>query len=278
MTKCLMHLVALGFPKEENMQPLRPWPYARVSAHRGAGTMAPENTLEGFRAGLHFGFHAFETDAMLAKDGVPVLMHDEHFGRTIHDTRSVPELTSQEIRCLDAGSWFAPQYTGVPPAGFEQAVRWCRANHVWLNIELKPAKGAELETGRTVGRLTQSLYADLIKPEGGTQVGIVPDVPLFSSFKPEALRGALEVAPDIPRGFLIDPIPENWREVLTEMKCVSLHCNHKRIDEAFVREVKSLGYWVFCYTVNDPHRALELFSWGVDGFCTNRLDLIHSSI
>ena len=109
------------------MQSVHPWPYARVSAHRGAGTMAPENTLEGFRAGLHHGFHAFETDAMLAKDGIPVLMHDERFGRTIRDTRSVPELTSLEIRSLDAGSWFAPQYTGVPPAGFEQAVRWCRA-------------------------------------------------------------------------------------------------------------------------------------------------------
>ena len=65
------------------MQSVHPWPYARVSAHRGAGTMAPENTLEGFRAGLHHGFHAFETDAMLAKDGIPVLMHDERFGRTI---------------------------------------------------------------------------------------------------------------------------------------------------------------------------------------------------
>ena len=100
------------------MQSVHPWPYARVSAHRGAGTMAPENTLEGFRAGLHHGFHAFETDAMLAKDGIPVLMHDERFGRTIRGTRSVPELTSLEIRSLDAGSWFAPQYTGVPPAGF----------------------------------------------------------------------------------------------------------------------------------------------------------------
>ena len=47
------------------------WPFARVTAHRGAGTMAPENTLEGFRAGLRWGFRAFETDAMLAKDGVP---------------------------------------------------------------------------------------------------------------------------------------------------------------------------------------------------------------
>ena len=156
------------------MQSVHPWPYARVSAHRGAGTMAPENTLEGFRAGLHHGFHAFETDAMLAKDGVPVLMHDERFGRTIRDTRSVPELTSLEIRSLDAGSWFAPQYTGVPPAGFEQAVRWCRANRVWLNIEIKPAKGAELETGRVVGRLTGELYAARGRVGGATQAGVVP--------------------------------------------------------------------------------------------------------
>ena len=76
------------------MQSVHPWPYARVSAHRGAGTMAPENTLEGFRAGLHHGFHAFETDAMLAKDGIPVLMHDERFGRTIERV-SVDEFIRQ---------------------------------------------------------------------------------------------------------------------------------------------------------------------------------------
>lgn len=144
------------------MQSVHPWPYARVSAHRGAGTMAPENTLEGFRAGLHHGFHAFETDAMLAKDGVPVLMHDERFGRTIRDTRSVPELTSLEIRSLDAGSWFAPQYTGVPPAGFEQAVRWCRANRVWLNIEIKPAKGAELETASSMNSVLSMHFSSAI--------------------------------------------------------------------------------------------------------------------
>lgn len=260
------------------MSTIRPWPFARVSAHRGAGTLAPENTLEGFRAGLSHGFHAFETDAMLAKDGVPVLMHDEHFGRTIRDTRSVPELTSLEVRALDAGSWFGPQYTGVPPAGFEQAVRWCRANRVWLNIEIKPAKGAERETGRTVGHLTGELYADLIRPEGDTQAGIVPEAPLFSSFKPEAIRGALETCPSLPRGLLVDVLPDNWRELLAELRCVALHCNHLRIDEAFVREVKSLGYWVFCYTVNDPDRARELFSWGVDGLCTDRLDRVRPSI
>lgn len=254
---------------------MAPWPFLRTAAHRGSGTMAPENTLEGFRTGLRYGFKAMETDAMLAKDGVPVLMHDEKFGRTIlDDDRSVPELTSLEVRVLDAGSWFAPQYAGVPPAGFEQAVRWCRANDVWLNIEIKPAAGAELETGRVVGRLTAELYADLVREGGDRQEKINPKAPLFSSFKPDALRGALETAPDIPRGFLVDRIPENWRELLAELRCVALHCNHKRITPEFVREVKDLGYWVFCYTVNDPKRVEELFRWGVDGLCTDRLDLV----
>lgn len=253
----------------------RAWPFARVVAHRGAGTMAPENTLEGFRAGLHWGFKAFETDAMLARDGVPVLMHDERFGRTIlNDPRSVPELTSLEVRALDAGSWFGPEYCGVPPAGFEQAVRWCRANGVWLNIEIKPARGREYETGRVVGALTKSLYADGIHAGGDRQENVVPTMPLFSSFKPDALRGALETCPDLPRGFLVDEIPDDWRDTLAELRCAAFHLNHARLTKELVREIKDLGYWVFCYTVNDPVRAQEILRWGVDGFCTDRLDLV----
>lgn len=256
-----------------------PWPYARVSAHRGGGTIGPENTMAGFRTGLKCGYKAIETDAMLAKDGVPVLMHDEHFGRTIlNDSRSVPELTSAEVRMLDAGRWFSPFFMGEPPAGFEQAVRWCRANDVWLNIEIKPAKGAEYQTGVTVGEMTAKLYADLVRPGGATQAGIVPAAPLFSSFKPDALRGAKAAAPDIPRGFLIDEVPDNWRELLDELDCVSLHCNHRRVDEAFVREVKATGRWLFCYTVNDPVRIQTLFRMGVDAVCTDRLDIVSPSL
>ena len=107
-----------------------------------------------------------------------------------------------------------------------------------------------------------------------TCVEVFFSAPLFSSFKRDALRGALETAPDIPRGFLCDEIPGDWREVLKELRCVALHCNHRRITKEFVEEVKDLGYWMFCYTVNDPARAQEILRWGVDGFCTDRLDLV----
>lgn len=256
-----------------------PWPYARVSAHRGCGTTAPENTLEGFRNGLRFGYRAIETDAMLAKDKVPVIIHDEKLARTVlGDERTVPELTSLEFRSLDAGSWFGPAYCGVTPPSLEQIIRWCRANGVWMNIEIKPAMGAALETGRVVGELTAKLYADTIVKDGFKQENISHACPLFSSFERDALRGAMETAPDIPRGFLIDEIPDDWRDVLEEMQCVSLHTNWKRMTPEFVREVKDLGYWVFCWTPNDPVKILELFRWGVDAVCTDRLDLVPPSL
>ncbi len=257
------------------MTPKAPWPYARVAAHRGGGTMAPENTLAAFREGLRYGYRAVETDAMLSSDKIPVLMHDEEFGRTIlDDKRSIPELTFSEIRMLDAGRWYGPRYTGEPPAAFEPTVRFCRANNVWMNIEIKPAGGHELETGRVVGEMTKALYADVIRPEGYKQENVNPACPLFSSFKADALRGAMETALDIPRGFLVDEMPENWREILAELKCVSFHTNWKRTTPELVKEVKDLGYWMLCWTVNDPKVVRELFSWGVDAVCTDRLDCI----
>ena len=72
-----------------------PWPYARVAAHRGCGTTAPENTLEGFRNGLRFGYRAIETDAMLAKDKVPVIIHDEKLARTV--LASHPRVSSRSV-------------------------------------------------------------------------------------------------------------------------------------------------------------------------------------
>ena len=62
--------------------PLVPWPYPRWIAHRGAGKLAPENTLAAFRLGAAHGYRMFECDAKLSSDGVPFLMHDATLERT----------------------------------------------------------------------------------------------------------------------------------------------------------------------------------------------------
>jgi glycerophosphoryl diester phosphodiesterase len=53
-----------------------------------------------------------------------------------------------------------------------------------------------------------------------------------------------------------------------------LHVDHKYLNEAQVRSIKAAGYWLFCYTVNTPERARQIRSWGVDAFCTDRIDKI----
>jgi glycerophosphoryl diester phosphodiesterase len=165
-----------------------PWPFPRVLAHRGGGTLAPENTLAAIAEGHRRGFRGVEFDAMLASDAVPVLIHDDTLERTTSGHGEVGAHTAEELGALDAGRWHSPAFAGEPVPRFEAAVRWCRAHDVWINIEIKPAPGAAMRTGAAVGRLTASLYADLVRAGGDAAERIEPRVPLFSSFQRDALE------------------------------------------------------------------------------------------
>lgn len=252
----------------------RPWPYPRVLAHRGGGTLAPENTLAAIRAGHARGFRGVEFDAMLAADEVPVLIHDATLERTTSGRGAVAAHTAAQLARLDAGRWHSPAFAGEPVPALEAALRWCRANDVWTNIEIKPSPGAAARTGTVVARATRALYADLLQPGGDVAASVVPRVPLFSSFEREALVAARAAAPDIPRGYLLDRVPPDWLAQLQALGCVALHTNHRHLNRALAEQIKDAGYWLFCYTVNDPARAEELLAWGVDAFCTDRIDLI----
>ncbi|MCS6781426.1 MAG: hypothetical protein NZ555_17180, partial [Geminicoccaceae bacterium] len=68
------------------------------------------------------------------------------------------------------------------------------------------------------------------------------------------IAAARAAAPDLPRGLLVGAVPADWEERLQALGGVALHCDHRRLSEATVRRVKQAGYWLFCYTVNDPQR------------------------
>lgn len=252
----------------------QPWPYARVLAHRGGGTLAPENTIAGIEAGRRYGFRAVEFDAMLAGDAVAVLIHDPTLERTTNGSGAVSDLSSQEIVRLDAGSWLAPEFAGVRVPALAEAIAYCRRHGVWINIEIKPAPGTEFATGRVVAMVAAQAYSALIVRSGDRAALVRPEVPLLSSFSREALAAARGAASDLPRALLVDPVPADWEDQLDSLGCVGLHCSQKQLTQALARSVKQAGYWLFCYTVNDPARARELFDWGVDAFCTDRIDLV----
>ncbi len=238
------------------------WSFPRVVAHRGGGTLAPENTIAALRCGLAHGYRAVEFDVMLAQDGVPVLMHDERFGRTVPGCGSVAGTSAAALAAMDAGSWFGAMFQNEAVPTYRQALEFCQAHRIWMNVEIKPAAGFERATGEAVARITRG--------------ELVPGqmLPLFSSFSLEALEAAAAGAPAIARGLLVDRITPDWPARLHQVDATALHVNQKHLTPLLAAAVKAAGFSLFCYTVNTVERAGELFDWGVDGFCTDRIDLI----
>jgi len=241
------------------------WPYPRILAHRGGGTLAPENTLAAIEIGWGRGFRAVEFDVMLTLDEVPVLMHDAEFGRTVRGPGSVSATPAATLATLDAGSWYGAAFAAQTVPFYEDVVRFCRAHGIFMNVEIKPAPGFERRTGEVVADVSRRLYADAADDETR---------PLFSSFSSEALAAAAGAAPEFARGHLFDQVPTDWQARLAALECVSLHCNHRFLGPEMVRPVMDAGLGIFCYTVNTIERARELLVWGVDAFCTDRIDLI----
>jgi glycerophosphoryl diester phosphodiesterase len=223
--------------------------------HRGGGTLAPENTLAGIRKAAAAGLGAVEFDVMLSADQVPVLIHDETLERTTDGRGAVAATPYARLAELDAGAWFGREFAGEPVPSFEQAGKLCAELGLWANVEIKPAQGFERETGAIAAKLAQALWHGV-------------------SFHPASLAAARESAPGLARGFLTERIEPGWVETASALGCASLHCNCEYLTQAQADEVRTAGYWLLCYTVNDPDSARRLFSWGVNAIFTDRPDLI----
>lgn len=81
-----------------------------IIAHRGASAHAPENTLAAFRMAVDAGADGIEFDVRLAKDGVPVVIHDATLKRTGRQSGNISQLTSSQLGKVDAGTWFNKKY------------------------------------------------------------------------------------------------------------------------------------------------------------------------
>lgn len=238
------------------------WSYPRVVAHRGGGTLAPENTLAGIDTGARLGLKMIEFDAKLSADDVVFLLHDDTVDRTSNGHGAAARMNYAKIAALDAGGWCDPRFAGEPMPTLAQVAERCARHGLAANIEIKPCRGRDVETGRRVAMEAARLWADC------------SPAPLLSSFSIEALAAARKAATGLPRGLLVGSVPADWRVLAAELGCVSLHADHRNLDAALVAEIKSAGLAILAYTVNDPDRARALGEWGVDTICTDRIDLI----
>lgn len=241
---------------------MTPWPYPLWLAHRGAGKLAPENTLAAFRLGAGFGFRAFECDVKLSKDGEAFLLHDDTLERTSNGRGSPAGIDWAELARLDAGAWHSPPFTAEPLPRLAQVAAFCQANGCALNIEIKPCPGFERLTGEVTALDAERLWAGAALP------------PLLSSFKPEALEGARDAAPDLPRALLLDELWDGWPEAAAALGVVAVITNWRLMDAALIARLHARGWRALVYTVNDADVAERLIAAGIDGLITDRVDIL----
>ncbi len=242
-------------------------PLPRLVAHRGGGKLAPENTLAAIRVGHAHGYRMVEFDAMLSRDGVPVLIHDETLERTTNGHGRVCDLTLDELRQLDAGSWFGAEFAGEKIPTLEQALLLCQSLSVMANVEIKPAAGFDEQTAEMVTSMC------LHHAMSGARL-------LLSSFSLGALQIArmmLDVTGEegecLPLGVLYDQVPADWQNTVSQLRASTLHTNARHVTEALITQAHDAGVPVLCYTVNEMAEAQHLLQLGVTSLFTDQLDM-----
>ncbi len=219
----------------------------KVIAHRGASGKAPENTLAAMKLAGELGADMIETDIRTTEDGELIVMHDAEVDRTTDGSGPVSGMTLEQLRTLDAGSWFGPEFREEKVPTLEEALKEAKEAGCDLCIEIK-----EADPLRAIEKSREAGYADRIY--------------LFDFDHPRLYR-AKEAEPGI-RALALGVSPRNL-DSLDTSKCNVAGVSFRDVDDALVRFLHGLGMSVFTYTVDDPEDMHALIKMGVDAIITN---------
>lgn len=222
-----------------------------VIAHRGASALAPENTLSAFLKARELGLNWVEFDVRLAACGEVIVFHDDTLNRTTPASGSVQSIAYADLKQLDAGSWFAPQFARETIPTLRETLAFLNENDLAANIEIKVMKGFE--------HLIVERIFDILSH---TKL----DVPIFiSSFSLDVLQWVRKYSSNVLLAYLMGQWHPDWQIVCDELKVFAVDAYHQILNQDYIDEIKASRRFLFAYTVNDPVRAEALFAMGVDG-------------
>lgn len=233
--------------------------------HRGASGSAPENTLAAFRLAADFGAQSIETDLQLSRDGRLVIFHDRTLARTADARGRVSAKTFDELRRLDAGSWFSRRVPG------KRALRPFAGERI-PTVEEVLAFGCE----RNIG-----LYLEMKAPSGsGAEEAVVAAIHAAGAldrchvicFDLDVLARVRELEPAIPLGYLFSKRMRDAVRRAVDAGAETLLPRANRVTGKLVAEAKRHNLQVVTWTVDQPKQMKKLIALGVDGIMTNYPD------
>ncbi len=231
-----------------------------VSAHRGASINYPENTMKAFEMAVEEKTDWIELDVQLTSDGVPVIIHDSNIHRVTGVNKNIWEVTYNDIRDLDCGSWFSPEFAGerIPTLG--EVLDFAKKKHVKLNIELKPT-GYEKDFEKTV--------IDTINEKNYKNSCVV------TSQEYNTLENIKKYDPTIKTIYVMSIALGNITK-LTEADGFSVEASF--ITPRLVSMVHNGGKEVFAWTVNTRDNMDKMIEMNVDNIITDDIPLAKAAV
>lgn len=254
-----------------------------IVAHRGARSVAPENTLLAAQRAYDFQANQWELDVRMSKDGELVLIHNPNFMHTSNVEQIFPmrffwkvqNFTLDEIKQLDAGSWYLKKdpfreiksgtvtaaeqerMIGEPYPTLHEALQFIKDKDWSVNVEIKDISGTPGDA--EIVQKTVSLIEELDMLEQA----------IISSFNHNYLKQVKQLNPDLKTAVLVDEM-EDPLKLLQEVGADAINPSYKSIkDLSIIQTLRDAGYDVYVWTVNDEDTMMTLINAGVSGIITD---------
>lgn len=237
-------------------------------AHRGSSGSAPENTVAAADVALQQHASVVEVDVQRSADGELVILHDVTLDRTTNVEEVFPErapwrvgdFTLAELRTLDAGSWFAEEFTNEPIPTLREVVD-ALGNRAGLLLEVKsPALYPGIEA---------DIHQELSSIPGYLSSALASGNLVLQSFDHASMRKFHDLAPEVPIGLLFGTRPTEAELVLASEWADQINPSYRVTDKALVDRVQELGMTISVYTLNSGQLMRQFINMGVDGIITN---------
>lgn len=220
----------------------------QITAHRGAKYDAPENTLAAFELAIDQGADWVELDVQLTADSQVIVVHDRDFNRVAGTSIRAERSTLAELRTLDVGQWFAPEFRGQTAPTLDEVLELCRGR-IGVNIELKyfgPDRGL---APRVIEIVEQHGMADQV---------------LLMSFAHDRIAEAKALRPDWTMGLLVAVALGNVLRLEADFYAVPTSLATR----GFIRAAHRLDREVHVWTVDEPLLISAMASRGADNLYT----------
>ncbi len=231
-----------------------------IIAHRGYSKIAPENTLAAFTEAIKYQAKGIEFDVQLSADRIPVIFHDSTLERTTNGQGNLKESTLQQLKKLDAGSWFNVAYQGEKIPTLEETLDLIIPSNLKIYAEFKQANDWQLnDINKLINLITSKNLGDRC---------------IIMSFDSDFLQKVRQQNLNISLGYLVKDITE-YQEKLSYVRNKSdlILCQYKILlnNPQIILDTNNLGIKLAGWTIDNPLELEKLVKLGLKSIITNSL-------